>query len=75
MFSYNEIQKIENEEEKKEQKEILFLKNDLKKLNRSKNNYSKVIKIIKEKLVQQGAIRQIKNTCKTMEGSYKKQVA
>ena len=72
---YNEIQKIENEEEKKEQKEILFLKNDLKKLNRSKNNYSKVIKIIKEKLVQQGAIRQIKNTCKTMEGSYKKQVA
>lgn len=72
---YNEIQKIENEEEKKEQKEILFLKNDLKKLNRSKNNYSKIIKIIKEKLVQQGAIRQIKNTCKTMEGSYKKQVA
>lgn len=72
---YNEIQKIENEEEKKKQKEILFLKNDLKKLNRSKNNYSKVIKIIKEKLVQQGAIRQIKNTCKTMEGSYKKQVA
>ena len=61
--------------EKKKQKEILFLKNDLKKLNRSKNNYSKVIKIIKEKLVQQGAIRQIKNTCKTMEGSYKKQVA
>lgn len=72
---YNEIQKIENEEEKKEQKEILFLKNDLKKLNKSKNNYSKIIKIIKEKLVQQGAIRQIKNTCKTMEGSYKKQVA
>ena len=34
-----------------------------------------LIKIIKEKLVQQGAIRQIKNTCKTMEGSYKKQVA
>ena len=72
---YNEIQKIENEEEKKKQKEILFLKNDLKKLNRSKNNYSKIIKIIKEKLVEDGAIRQIKNTCKTMEGSYKKQVA
>ncbi|MGN1270532.1 MAG: hypothetical protein ACI4UX_00815 [Clostridia bacterium] len=72
---YNEIQKIENEEEKKKQKEILFLKNDLKKLNRSKNNYNKIIKIIKEKLVEEGAIRQIKNTCKTMEGSYKKQVA
>ncbi len=72
---YNEIQKIENEEEKKKQKEILFLKNDLKKLNRSKNNYNKIIKIIKEKLVEEGAIRQIRNTCKTMEGSYKKQVA
>ncbi len=72
---YNQIQKIENEEEKKKQKEILFLKNDLKKLNKSKNNYKKVIKIIKEKLVEQGAIRQIKNACKTMEGSYKKQVA
>ena len=72
---WEKYKKIENEEEKKKQKEILFLKNDLKKLNRSKNNYSKVIKIIKEKLVQQGAIRQIKNTCKTMEGSYKKQVA
>lgn len=72
---YNQIQKIENEEEKKKQKEILFLKNDLKKLNKSKNNYKKVIKIIKEKLVEQGAIRQIKDACKTMEGSYKKQVA
>lgn len=72
---YNKIQKIENEEEKKKQKEILFLKNDLKKLNKSKNNYKKIIKIIKEKLVEQGAIRQIKNACKTIEGSYKKQVA
>lgn len=72
---YNEIQKIENEEEKKKEKEILFLKNDLKKLNKSKNNYSKIIKVIKEKLVEQGALKQVKNTCKTMEGSYKKQVA
>lgn len=72
---YNEIQKIENEEEKKKQKGILFLKNDLKKLNKSKNNYSKIIKVIKEKLVEQGALKQVKNTCKTMEGSYKKQVA
>ena len=72
---YNEIQKIENEEEKKKQKEILFLKNDLKKLNKSKNNYNKIIKVIKEKLVEQGALKQVKNTCKTMEGSYKKQVA
>lgn len=72
---YNDIQKIENEEEKKKQKGILFLKNDLKKLNKSKNNYSKIIKVIKEKLVEQGALKQVKNTCKTMEGSYKKQVA
>lgn len=69
---YNDIKKIENAKEQNKQKEILFLKNDLKKLNNSKNNYDKIIKIIKEKLVELGAMRQIKNNFKQIVGSYKK---
>ena len=69
---YKEIEKIDNNSEKAKQKQILFLKNDLKKLNKSKNNYTKVIKVIKEKLVEMGAIRQIKSSYKTLAGNYKK---
>ncbi len=69
---YNEIKKIEDVKEQTKQKQILFLKNDLKKLNKSKNDYSKIIKEIKQKLVELGAMKQIKNSYKTMVGSYKK---
>lgn len=69
---YNEIKKIDDVKEQSKQKQILFLKNDLKKLNKSKNNYSKIIKEIKQKLVELGAMKQIKNTYKTTVGSYKK---
>ena len=69
---YNEIIKIEDSNEKLKQKQILFLKNDLKKLRQSKNNYSSIIKEIKQKLVELGAIRQIKNGYKTIIGNYKK---
>lgn len=69
---YKEIEKLNNNSEKAKQKEILFLKNDLKKLNKSKKNHAKIIKIIKEKLVEMGAIRQLNNNCKTLSGIYKK---
>jgi len=69
---YNDILKIEDENEKSKQKEILFLKNDLKKLSKSKNNYSKIIKEIKQKLVDLGAIRCIKNSYREISGKYKK---
>lgn len=69
---YKEIEKIDNNTEKLKQKQVLFLKNDLKKLNKSKNDYSSIIKIIKEKLVELGAIRQVKNSYKTLTGNYKK---
>ncbi len=69
---YNKINKIEDSKEKLKQKQILFLKNDIKKLNQSKKDYSKIIKEIKQKLVELGAIRQIKNSYKTTIGSYKK---
>lgn len=69
---YNEINKIDNEKERQKQKQILFLKNDLKKLNMSKNNYDGAIRNIKEKLVDLGAMRQIKNNYKSIIGNYKK---
>ena len=69
---YKEIEKIDNDSERAKQKQILFLKNDLKKLNKSKNNYTKIIKIIKEKLVNIGAMKQIKNNYRSINGSYKK---
>ena len=69
---YNEINKIEDKDEQSKQKMILFMRNDLKKLNQSKKDYSNIIKEIKQKLVDLGAIRQIKNSCRTIYGNYKK---
>lgn len=69
---YNEIKKIENIEEQKKEKEILFLKGDLQKLRQSKNNYSNIINEIKCKLVELGAMKQIKNSCRTILGNYRK---
>ena len=63
---YKKIKEIEDNREQSKQKQILFLKNELKESN--ENNY---IKIIKQKLVELGAIKQIKNKCKTIEGNYK----
>lgn len=69
---YNDIVKADNEQDKLKQKQILFLRNDLKKLSKSKKNYNEIMNIIKEKLVELGAMRKIKNSYKTIVGSYKK---
>ena len=69
---YSKIKEIEDTNEQLKQKQILFLKSDIKKIKQSKNNYSNIIKEIKQKLVELGAIRQIKNSYKTTIGSYKK---
>ena len=69
---YNEIVKISDEKDKLKQKQILFLKNDLRKLVMSKKNYEQIIKIIKDKLVELGAMREIRNSYKTILGNYKK---
>lgn len=59
---------IEKESQEK-QKEILFLKYDIKQLNSKRD--AAIIKIFKEKLVELGAIRQLKNTYIT-KGKYTK---
>ena len=69
---YKEIKKIEDEKEQSEQKQVLFLKNELKQLNKNKENNNLIIKCVKQKSLELGAIRQIKNNCKTLVGDFKK---
>lgn len=71
---WNEYQKIEklkqkNYEEYTKQKEILFIKADLKEVYQNENKYFKIIKFYKNKLVSLGVMKQLKNVCKT-EGKY-----
>ena len=47
-------------------REILFLKYDLKKLNASKHDYRNIIALHKEKLVKYKAMRNLKNSYKTI---------
>ena len=47
------------------QKEVLFIKNDIKNIENAKTDYSKLIKYYKRKLVDYGAIRELKNSYTT----------
>ena len=53
------------------QKEILFIKNDIKNLKDTKTDYSKLMKYYKRKLVDYGVMKQIKDSYKSM-GNYTK---
>ncbi len=66
---YKELENIENKEEKMKQKEILFIRSDLKQVYFNENKYYKIIQFYKEKLVSLGAMRQIKDKYRT-EGTY-----
>lgn len=69
---YNNIQKLEStaQGEYLKQKEILFIKNDLKALNEKPEKYKEIIKFHKEKLVELGVMRNINNACKTLNKTY-----
>ena len=69
---YKEISKLKDVDfvEYIKQKEVLFIKNDMKKLANSKVDYSKIITYYKRKLVDYDAIREIKNSYKSI-GKYK----
>lgn len=69
---YNKIQKLEStaQGEYLKQKEILFIKNDLKALNEKQEKYEDIIKFHKEKLVELGVMRNINNSCKTLNKTY-----
>lgn len=70
---YKEISKLKetNFIEYVKQKEILFIKNDIKNLNVGKTDYTKLLKYFKRKLVDYGAMREIRNSYKS-EGKYNK---
>ena len=71
---YNKINKITKEEEKQTQKLILFLKEDIKKLYVNKRKYKKIINIHKEYLVELGAMRILKNKCRTTQKNFNGQL-
>ena len=72
---YQEIEKIQDENEKSLQKEILFIKNDLAKVRSNENKYCKIIAFYKTKLVELGAMKHLSNKCKTLEdGIYIKEM-
>ena len=55
------------------QKEILFVKEDIKKLDKEKIDYSKIIKYYKRKLVDYGAMKELKNSYRS-QGQYIKKL-
>ena len=72
---WNEYKKLqkgkeENLEKYEKQKEILFIRADLKKLRAAKRDYSKIIGFYKSKLVELGVMKEIKNKCKTSKKIY-----
>lgn len=73
---WNEYQKLNelknsNYEEYVKQKEILFVRNDLKKVSINENRYYKIIKFYKSKLVSLGSMRELMNSYSS-EGNYVK---
>lgn len=68
---YKEILKLKDIDfvEYIKQKEVLFIKNDMRKIESSKIDYSKIITYYKRKLIDYGAIREIKNQYKSV-GKY-----
>ena len=70
---YKEISKLKETDfiEYIKQKEILFIKNDIKNLNKGKTDYTKLLKYYKRKLVDYGVMRVIRNSCQS-NGKYVK---
>lgn len=64
---WEKYEKVKNNEEKKQ---ILFLKEDMKKLNINRKKYQAIIDLYKQKLIKMGAIRSIGTEVKT----YKKMI-
>ena len=80
LAKYKEISKLKENNfiEYVKEKEVLFIKNDMKKLWNTKTDYSKIIKYYKRKLVDYGAMRQLSNSCRTANNftrKLKKEVA
>ena len=69
---YKEIKKLKETdfEEYIKQKEILFIKNDIRKIENDKMDYSKIITYYRRKLIDYGVIRELKDNYKSL-GKYR----
>lgn len=69
---YQQIQELKQKDyiDFMKQKEILFIRADLKEVNQNENKYYKIIKFYKNKLVSLGEMKELKNKYQS-EGSYK----
>ena len=59
---WEQYEKVKDNES---QKQILFLKEDIKKLNVNRKKHEKIINLYKQKLTEMGAIRNIRDSIKT----------
>lgn len=68
---YQEIDKIQNKNEQEKEREILFIKNELREVRKNENKYYKLIAVYKTKLVELGVMKHLANKCSTLkEGIY-----
>ena len=72
---YKKIVEIKDEKKRDLKKEILFIKNDLNKISSEPNRYKLVINAYKKKLVELGAIKEVKDKSATKEGKLIKKKA
>ena len=74
---YKEVSKLKetNFIEYVRQKEVLFIKNDIRNIetSKTKTDYSKLLKYYKRKLIDYGAMRELKNSY-ISQGNYKKKM-
>lgn len=68
---YKEIKKLKEIDfvEYEKERDVLFIKNDIRKIQNSKVDYSKIITYYKRKLADYGALKELKNKYKS-EGKY-----
>ena len=64
---YQEIEKIQNKKVQEKEREILFIKNELREVRKNENKYCKLIAIYKTKLVNLGVMRHLSSKCKTLK--------
>ncbi|MBQ3409533.1 MAG: hypothetical protein IJH12_10070 [Clostridia bacterium] len=64
---FQDIEKIENKEEQDKKIEILFIKNELREVQKNENKYGKIISFYKSKLVELGIMKKLPNKCGSLE--------
>ncbi len=69
---YKQISKLKesNFVEYIKQKEVIFMKSELKNLVNTKIDYTKLIKYYKRRLVDYGVMKQLNNSCTTLDGKF-----